>query len=136
MSRIHSSNTQPEIVFGKSLYKHGIHFRKQIRIIGKPDFGIKKYKIAVFIDGDFWHGHVWVLKGYKSINTELRKYSKFWRDKIRRNIRRDLFVTYELERLGWKVFRFWASDIKKDCDKYARKVLLYMRRKGYITNSI
>ena len=136
MSRIRSTNTQPEILFGKSLYKLGVRYRKQINVIGKPDFGIKKYKIAIFIDGDFWHGHVWVLKGYASINSELRKYSKFWRDKIRRNVRRDVFVNYELTLLGWKIFRFWASDIKKDSDKCAKKVFFYMKRKGLITKSL
>lgn len=132
MSRIRSKNTQPEILFGKALFSLGLRFRKQVNIIGKPDFGIKKYKIAIFIDGDFWHGHIWVLKGYKSLNSELRKYSKYWRDKIRKNISRDIFVTNELKKSGWKVFRFWATDIKKDSMKYSRKVLIYMKKKGFV----
>lgn len=132
MSRIRSTNTKPELLFGAALFKLGVRYRKYLKITGKPDFGIAKYRIAIFIDGDFWHGHNWVLKGYSNINTELRKYSKFWRDKIRRNVRRDEFVNLELKKEGWKVFRFWASDVNKDAEKCAKKVVLFMKRKGYV----
>jgi DNA mismatch endonuclease, patch repair protein len=130
MSKIKSTNTKPELLFGSTLFGCGVRYRKHIKVIGRPDFGIRKYKIAIFIDGDFWHGHNWVLKGYKSINTELRKYSVFWRNKIRRNIKRDDIVNYELKKAGWKIFRFWASDVTRDAKKYAEKVVIYMKRIG------
>jgi DNA mismatch endonuclease (patch repair protein) len=115
--------------FGSALYKMGIRYRKQLTIIGKPDFGIKKYKLAIFIDGDFWHGNIWKLKGYSSIDCELRHYSKFWREKIRKNILRDEIVNQQLKLMKWKVFRFWESEIEKDVEGCARKVERYIYKR-------
>ena len=74
-------------------------------------------KIAIFCDGDFWHGHNWAIRGLSSLEEELQQYTEYWRNKILKNIEHDMEVTKELEKMNWKVIRFWESDIKKDVNK-------------------
>ena len=81
-------------------------FVYQPRIYGRPDFADRKNKIAVFVDGCFWHKCPDCFKEPKS-NTE------FWMNKIEKNVRRDRKVSYLLKKWGWKVIRIWEHDIKK-----------------------
>ncbi len=122
MSAIKSKDTKPEKLLSSAMWKLGLRYRKQYKIIGRPDFVFVRAKIAVFCDGDFWHGNNWRLRGYDSHEQELSKYSKFWVDKLERNKKRDKFITSELELIGWKVMRFWESDIKRSPEIYANKV--------------
>ena len=96
--------------------------KNQNSIPGKPDFAFPARKIAVFCDGDFWHGHNWVIRGYGSLENELRRYSKEWAEKIRRNIQHDEQINRELEALGWHVLRIWESDIKADVKRCGDRV--------------
>ena len=73
-----------------------------------------KYHIAIFCDGDFWHGHNWAIRGMNSLEEELNRYSEFWRNKILQNIERDNEVNRSLSILGWKVMRFWESEINSN----------------------
>ena len=79
-------------------------------------------KIAVFCDGDFWHGHNWAIRGLNSLEDELSRYNSFWREKIERNIPRDKKVTQTLEKERWLVLRYWESDIKESPAKCALRV--------------
>jgi DNA mismatch endonuclease (patch repair protein) len=99
----------------RELWSRGLRFRVNYKkITGKPDVVFIKAKIAVFCDGDFWHGHNWAIRGLPSLDAELEKYSKYWSLKILTNIERDKRVTYNLEKDGWTVLRFWESEIKED----------------------
>ncbi|MGK5095324.1 very short patch repair endonuclease [Deltaproteobacteria bacterium TL4] len=124
MSAIKSKDTEPERLLGKSMWKLGLRYRKQYKIIGKPDFIFVKAKIAVFCDGDFWHGHNWTIRGMNSLEEELGQYSPFWRQKIERNIERDKKVNDALTNQGWLVMRFWESEIKKSPEQCALKVFV------------
>ncbi|WP_449397638.1 hypothetical protein [Chryseobacterium wanjuense] len=67
MSKIKGKDTQPEIMFRNALYSLGIRYRINVaKLPGKPDIAIKKYKLAIFIDGDFWHGYKWEEKRLES----------------------------------------------------------------------
>lgn len=132
MSRIRCRDTLPERMLGAAMRALGLRLRKQVRAIGKPDFGLKKYKLAIFVDGDFWHGHEWALKGYSGPEEMFRRYPKYWRDKFRRNARRDSFVNETLKSDGWTVIRFWASDVKKDATRCAGVVLEAMKERGWV----
>ncbi|MDR2494099.1 MAG: very short patch repair endonuclease [Spirochaetaceae bacterium] len=115
MSRIRSSDTKPEVFFRKALWKWGIRYRKNVKnLFGKPDIAIKKYKLVLFIDGDFWHGNDWKKRRFSSQEELLASYSDFWQKKIRRNIARDKEVNEYYRTNGWMLLRFRASDIKKD----------------------
>ncbi len=99
----------------KELWRRKLRYRKNYKKLpGKPDLVFPRVKLAVFCDGDFWHGHNWAIRGYGSLENELQRYSKEWADKITRNIERDKRINTELESLGWKVLRIWESDIKAD----------------------
>jgi len=130
MSSIGSKNTKPEKLLGSAMWKLGLRYRKHgSNLPGSPDFYFKGPKIAVFCDGDFWHGNNWRLRGFDSLEDELNSYSDFWASKIRNNIERDKRNNEELQEMGWKVLRFWGSEIKKDAESCAKKVQkVYKRR--------
>ncbi len=123
MSKIHSQNTKPELLFRKVLWNFGIRYRINVSYLpGKPDIVINKYKIAIFIDGEFWHGFQWKIKKKK-----IKANRQYWIPKIENNIKRDIKNIDELTKLGWKVFRFWENDIKKDCDNCIKKIFHYIQ---------
>lgn len=120
MSSVKSKNTRPELILRHALWARGLRYRVNVKSLpGKPDIVFTKVKIAVFCDGDFWHGHNWAIRGLESLNKELESYSPFWRKKIIGNIQRDRESTARLEADGWTVMRFWESDIKRDATKCA-----------------
>ena len=113
-----SKGTKPELVLAKAMWALGLRYRKNSgSIFGKPDFSFKKYKVAVFVDGEFWHGKDWERK-----KAEIKGNREFWITKIERNIRRDMEVTGRLKAEGWTVLRFWSNDIVKNAGCHAEKV--------------
>lgn len=115
MSAVKSKDTRPELALRKELWRRGLRYRKNYKKLpGKPDIVFPRARLAVFCDGDFWHGHNWAIRGYGSLENELQRYSRAWADKITRNIQRDERTNEELEDVGWKVLRIWESDIKAD----------------------
>lgn len=110
MRKIKSNDTSPEIKLRKALWSQGIRYRiKNKSIIGKPDIAIKKYKLAVFVDGEFWHGYNWSEKKQK-----IKSNRDYWIKKIEGNIQRDKKVNKELKKDGWTVLRYWQHEIKND----------------------
>ena len=92
-----------------------VSWRRNSKLIGKPDFVFPKSNLVVFIDGCFWHGHS-CLKPRDSLKKG------FWKDKIERNIERGKLVNKVLRKDGWKVVRVWECEIEKK--KYSRKLKL------------
>lgn len=118
MQHIRSKDTKPEITLRKALWHAGIRYRKNVKgLPGKPDIVITKYRIAVFVDGDFWHGKDFATKKPVASNRT------YWDAKIRRNMNRDLEVDRQLHGNGWLVVRFWESEIKKDVDVCVKSIL-------------
>lgn len=106
MSKIRSRNTQAEKIVFRELTKRGIYFQKYYkRAIGNPDIALPKKKIAIFIDGDFWHG-------YQFSKLKKRLPKKYWLAKIERNIKRDRINKIELSKNGWLILRVWEHEIK------------------------
>ncbi|MDR2343848.1 MAG: very short patch repair endonuclease [Spirochaetaceae bacterium] len=129
MSRIRGSDTKPEIFFRKALWKWGIRYRKNVKkLFGKPDIAIKKYKLVIFIDGDFWHGNDWKERHFSSQEELLASYSDFWQKKISRNIKRDKEVNEYYQKNGWIILRFWATEIKKDLNACIIKTIEIINR--------
>ena len=118
MSSIKSKDTRPELKLRKALWHKNMRYRVNYKKLpGKPDIVFTKYKIAVFCDGDFWHGHNWALRGKGSLEEELEDYSEYWKNKIKKNVIRDEENNKILRSLGWKVIRIWASDINRNIDE-------------------
>lgn len=115
MKNIRSKNTKIEVILRKALWKKGYRFRKNVQDLpGKPDVVLTKYKIAIFCDGEFFHGKDWeVLKP----RLEKADNSEYWINKISRNRERDDEVNKKLLFMGWTVIRFWGRDIKKNTDE-------------------
>jgi DNA mismatch endonuclease (patch repair protein) len=110
MSRIGSKNTGIEVMFRKALWREGIRYRKNYKKLpGKPDIAITKHRLAVFCDGEFWHGKDWGAK-----RDKFQSNKEFWVAKIERNMKRDYETDKQLQGLGWTVMRFWGGDIERD----------------------
>lgn len=115
MQHIRSKNTKIELILRKALWHKGYRYRVAYKELpGKPDIAITKYKIAVFCDGEFFHGKDWdeLRRKLESSNN-----SEYWIKKIQRNIDRDRQVDSELNGMGWIVLRFWGKDIKNNLDE-------------------
>jgi DNA mismatch endonuclease Vsr len=107
-----------EITLAKALWKKGYRYRKNNKsVFGKPDLTFKQLKIAVFIDGDFWHG-----KNWKDRKHDHKSNQVFWHKKIERNMQRDKEVNSQLLKEGWKVLRFWGDDIKQNLQSCIIKI--------------
>ena len=104
MSMVKASKTKPELKLRKFLKILGFTYQPK-NIYGKPDFADRKEKIAIFIDGCFWHK---CPKCFKLPKSNV----KFWREKINKNVERDKKVTRKLKKDGWKVLRIWEHNIK------------------------
>lgn len=115
MQHIKSNDTKIEVLLRKALWNKGYRYRKNYKKLpGKPDIVLTKYKIAIFCDGEFFHGKDWeVLKPHleKSNNSE------FWIKKISRNIERDDEINKKFLIMGWTVIRFWGNDITQKTDE-------------------
>ena len=132
MSANKGKGTKLELLFGKLLWNAGVRYRKNDKtVFGKPDFVIRKMKIAIFCDGEFWHGRNW-----EERKNDHKSNCDFWHSKIERNIRRDKEVNEQLKAQGWTVFRFWETEITKDPDKCLNRILNYMNAKTKATDKI
>ena len=112
MKRIKCKDTAIELALRKALWERGHRYRKNYKgLPGHPDIVFTKYKIAIFCDGEFFHG-----KNWEEMKVSLQKSnnSEYWIRKISRNIERDEEVNKQLRNVGWSVLRFWGQDIKKD----------------------
>lgn len=107
MSRIRGRDTKVELAIRKELHRRGYRFRVNTTwLVGKPDVVFTKIRLAIFIDGDFWHG--WRFKNWSD------KLAPYWREKIAGNKARDRRHTALLRSKGWTVMRFWEHDINDD----------------------
>lgn len=124
MSAVKSKNTKPELLLRQALWAKGMRYRVNVgKLPGKPDIVFSKVKLAVFCDGDFWHGHNWAIRGMASLDEELEQYSSFWKEKILSNVQRDEMNTARLRENGWVIIRIWESEIKADPQKCADLVI-------------
>lgn len=123
MSHIRSSDTGPEVLLRKALWRNGVRYRKNYKMLpGTPDIVITKQKIAIFVDGDFWHA-----KGHQDKPGEQIKSNRdFWVKKLSRNVERDREINDELLQLGWLVLRFWESDIQRDLFGCVEEIISYL----------
>jgi DNA mismatch endonuclease Vsr len=125
MQAVKSSGSQIETMLGKSLWQKGLRYRKNDRtVFGKPDFTLKKYKIAIFADSEFWHGKDWDTRKH-----DHKSNIDFWHKKIERNIERDKEVNEALAAAGWTVIRFWGKDIKKNLEQCVEIVVKEVEEK-------
>jgi DNA mismatch endonuclease, patch repair protein len=116
MSRVRNADTNLELMLRRALHRRGLRYVLHRRdLAGTPDIVFIAAKIAVFVNGDFWHGF-----GYSRWGNKL---SPFWRKKIEINKRRDSRNTRRLRRSGWRVITVWQHQLKRDLDACAAKII-------------
>ena len=118
MSKIKGKNTKPEIILRSQLFKQGFRFRiHQKNLPGKPDIVLSKYRTVIFVHGCFWHYHKDCREGrIPSTN------SKYWKEKLQRNIARDKANIKALRKDKWKVFVIWECEIEKQLERTMKKL--------------
>jgi len=127
MSRIKGRDTGIEMALRRALYALGVRYRANVKtVFGHPDIAIKKYKVAVFCDSEFWHG--W---HFEENEEKIKTHRDYWIPKIRRNIERDKEVNEKLKEEGYLVLRFWGAEIEDDPEGAAKKVLIALYDRGY-----
>jgi DNA mismatch endonuclease (patch repair protein) len=116
MSRVRVKSTDIEELIGLEIQKRGHRFRKNVKDLpGKPDIVFRDEMVAVFVDGDFWHGY--------RFPSWRRKVPKFWRIKIAKNRERDRRNFRKLRRNGWTVVRLWQHEVERDLDRCVDRVV-------------
>jgi DNA mismatch endonuclease (patch repair protein) len=106
MARVKTRDTAPELALRRALWQAGLRgWRLHLRLPGRPDLAWAKRRVAVFVDGAFWHGHPAYYRGQSG---------PFWDEKIAANRARDNKVNRELTDLGWTVVRVWDFEVERD----------------------
>lgn len=116
MSRVRGRDTVPELLLRRELHARGRRYRLQGKLPGRPDLVFTAARVAVFVDGDMWHGHGWRERGFDSMEAQFANHRdpEGWAAKIRRNMDRDAEVNSLLADLGWRVVRVLESQIRED----------------------
>ncbi|MBR4623083.1 MAG: very short patch repair endonuclease [Clostridia bacterium] len=112
MSNVKLKHGEAESILSKALWHRGLRYQlNSKKLPGSPDIAILKYKLAVFVDGEFWHGYEWEKR-----KPKLKRNRDYWIAKIEENISRDKRVDAQLIELGWVPIHFWSKDVIKCVD--------------------
>ncbi len=115
MANVRSQDTGIEVAVRKAVHARGLRFRKNVRgLPGTPDLVFAGPKVAVFVDGDFWHG--WRFPAWR------HKLTPYWQEKIENNRQRDQRNFRRLRQSGWLVLRVWEHDVLADAEAVARRI--------------
>jgi DNA mismatch endonuclease (patch repair protein) len=115
MARIRGTNTKVEVQVFRALRRRGVYFARHVKgLPGRPDIVFRNGKVAVFLDGDFWHG--WRFGRWEY------KLQPFWRQKIAGNRARDSRNFAKLRRQGWRVLRIWEHELERDLASQVERI--------------
>lgn len=110
MSKVKLKGGKAETLLAKALWHQGYHYRKNDKkLLGSPDIAILKHHIAVFVDGEFWHGKDWDTR-----KVRLKRNREYWIEKIEENMARDLRNDQLLIQSGWTPIHFWEKEVMKN----------------------
>lgn len=116
MARIKSSDTKPERLLRSELWGRGLRYRLRHRVpAGRPDLVFPGRRVAVFVDGCFWHG-------CPDHYVPPRSRREYWEQKLAGNVQRDIFQTRQLEAAGWRVIRVWSCEIEASVVEVADRI--------------
>lgn len=126
MANVRLKGGKAESLLAKELWHQGIRYRKNYKALpGSPDIAITKYRLAIFVNGEFWHGYDW-----ENRKKKLKRNRDYWIDKIEENIKRDEQNNKKLIQMGWVPIHFWEKDILKNLDHCTTVILDYVRQRG------
>lgn len=107
MSRVRSKDTKPELLIRKGLHARGFRYKLHSKgLPGKPDLVFPRYRSLIFVNGCFWHGHCCSLYRFPKSNT------RYWTEKIKRNVERDASHIQNLTDAGWRILIIWECATK------------------------
>lgn len=134
MAAVRSRDTRPELALRQELHRRGLRYRLRSKLVGHPDIVFVKARIAVFVDGDFWHGYGWRERGFSSWEAQFEGHADpaRWRAKIGRNIERDREVNAQLAEQGWLVIRVLASQVKAQLQTCADEIETAARQRTQV----
>ena len=119
MANVKLKHGTEETMLAKRLWHAGYRYRLNYKALpGSPDIVLTKQKIAIFVDGEFWHGCDWEKR-----KAKLKRNREYWIEKIEENIARDARVNNELIQQGWTPIHFWSKDVKKNCELCVEKII-------------
>lgn len=119
MSKVSLKNGKAETLLAKRLWGLGYRYRKNYKKLpGSPDIAITKFKIVIFVDGEFWHG-----KDRENRKARLKHNREYWIEKIEENIARDKRVDMALSQMGWTPVHFWEKDVLKNTEECVRLIV-------------
>ncbi len=131
MAAVRAKDTKPELALRRYLHAKGLRFRiHDKRFTGRPDLVFVRARIAVFVDGDFWHGAGWKERGLKGYEEQFPSRREWWVAKIARNMERDSQVNRVLESQGWIVMRVFTSQLSTDLPTVADRILNEVHRRS------
>ncbi|WP_456756994.1 DUF559 domain-containing protein [Bradyrhizobium sp. USDA 4011] len=131
MRAVRGRGTKCELALEAALRRRRLAVVAQVPVFGcTPDLVVRGVRLAIFVDGDFWHGRKALDEGSKAFRASFRGDSRqFWIEKIQRNIRRDARQANALRRRGWSVVRVWERDVLRDINGVAELVLARVGRR-------
>ena len=120
MANVHLKEGKAEVALAKELWKRGLRYRKNYKKLpGSPDIAILRYNIAVFVDGEFWHGKDWNQK-----KDQLKSNQEYWIEKIEENIARDKRNDLLLSEMGWVPIHFWEKEVNKSLQSCVNDIMI------------
>lgn len=124
MASVRHGDTEAEVALRRALWRLGLRYRlHDRRLPGTPDIVLRGARVAVFVDGDYWHGRILLEQGLDALRAAFRTPNRdFWIAKIVRNVERDRRQTAALECLGWRVIRVWSRDVLRSADQEAARI--------------
>ena len=126
MSKVRIKNGKAETILAKRLWHEGYRYRRNYKKLpGSPDIALTTYKVAVFVDGEFWHGENW-----KERKAKLKHNREYWIEKIEENMARDKRVDGQLQEMGWTTVHFWEKQVLKHTDECLQVVLELLEKKN------
>lgn len=126
MSKVRLKNGKAETILAKRLWHEGYRYRRNYKKLpGSPDIALTTYKVAVFVDGEFWHGENW-----KERKAKLKHNREYWIEKIEENMARDKRVDGQLQEMGWTTVHFWEKQVLKHTDECLQVVLELLEKKN------
>jgi DNA mismatch endonuclease (patch repair protein) len=128
MAAVRNRDSRAELALRRELHRRGLRYRLHAPdVTGKPDLVVRSRRVAVFVDGDFWHGNAHRLRGLERMEDLFPSNREWWMRKLRRNVERDREVTTALKAQGWRVVRVWESEVLADPGGAADRVEAALR---------
>lgn len=126
MSKVRLKNGKAETILAKRIWHEGYRYRRNYKKLpGSPDIAILSYRVAVFVDGEFWHGENW-----EERKAKLQHNREYWIEKIEENMARDKRVDAQLQELGWIPIHFWEKQVLKNIDECLNEILELINATG------